>query len=133
MHGVEQSPPNSRKKPATAAKQAPADGEAAKCSTCSAVFGNAQDFYDHLDDCVLKSLEQEEPSEAINQQHLTEVSADKSVQETMQKNQILTFDNAPAATGDEEEDEGEDEDEEEDDGEEDKADGGKTSSRRDRC
>ncbi|KAF3397058.1 hypothetical protein DPV78_007879 [Talaromyces pinophilus] len=32
-----------------------------KCSTCSTTFSNAQDFYEHLDDCILRAVQQEEP------------------------------------------------------------------------
>ncbi|KAL8862926.1 MAG: hypothetical protein Q9178_000868 [Gyalolechia marmorata] len=92
LHGVEQTPPNSRKKsPTTSAAKKTSDfsGDAAgKCSTCSAMFSNAQEFYEHLDDCVLRVVQQEEPSEAINEQHLTEVAQDQSVLETLDRNMI---------------------------------------------
>ncbi|KAL9604869.1 MAG: hypothetical protein Q9219_000317 [cf. Caloplaca sp. 3 TL-2023] len=90
LHGVEQTPPNSRKKsPTSSAAKKPADfsGDAAgKCSTCSAMFNNAQEFYEHLDDCVLRVVQQEEPSEAINEQRLAEVANDQSVLETLDRN-----------------------------------------------
>ncbi|KAL8929592.1 MAG: hypothetical protein Q9172_000388 [Xanthocarpia lactea] len=92
LHGVEQTPPNSRKKsPTTSAAKKTSDfsGDAAgKCSTCSAMFSNAQEFYEHLDDCVLRVVQQEEPSESINEQHLTEVAQDQSVLETLDRNMI---------------------------------------------
>ncbi|KAL8835255.1 MAG: hypothetical protein Q9176_007015 [Flavoplaca citrina] len=92
LHGVEQTPPNSRKKSPTASaakKTSDFSGDAAgKCSTCSAMFSNAQEFYEHLDDCVLRVVQQEEPSEAINEQHLTEVAHDRSVLETLDRNMI---------------------------------------------
>ena len=117
VHGVEQSPPNSRKKPA-AGKKANGEGTrdaTGKCSTCGAVFPSAQDFYDHLDDCVLKSLEQEEPSEAINEHHLTEVAGDRSVQETMDKHHLSALPDAAAFAGKVEEEDDDEEDEDEDD------------------
>ena len=111
VHGVEQCPPNGRKKPATAAKKATTQVKesSGKCSTCSSVFNNAQDFYDHLDDCVLKSLEQEDPREAINEKRLAEVSNDKAVRDTMDRNHVSTENAEDDAEGDEYD---EDEDEE---------------------
>lgn len=35
---------------------------AANCSTCGLNFGNAQDFYEHLDDCLLKVVHRDELS-----------------------------------------------------------------------
>ncbi|KAI4093921.1 MAG: hypothetical protein LQ344_002519 [Seirophora lacunosa] len=91
LHGVEQTPPNSRKKSLTAShtkKASDYSGDAAgKCSTCSAMFNNAQEFYEHLDDCVLRVVQQEEPSEAINEQHLSAVANDQSVLDTLDRNQ----------------------------------------------
>ena len=92
VHGVEQNPPNSRKKSPnqTANKKlaTQAVDASGKCSTCSATFKNAQDFYEHLDDCVLRVVQQEEPSEAINEQHLGGVASDKAVRETMDRHMI---------------------------------------------
>lgn len=92
VHGVEQTPPNCRKRsPTSSTKKGTNYGSDAtgKCSTCSATFSNAQDFYEHLDDCVLRVVQQEEPSEAINQQHLAEVAADDEVKKTMEKHQLM--------------------------------------------
>ena len=121
VHGVEQSPPNARKKipVTTAAKKTTSNTQdtAGKCSTCSSIFGNAQDFYDHLDECVLKSLEQAEPSEAINEQHLTNVANDKAVQETMNRHLLpnsLACD-PPDHAGLDEDDDGVDDGEDDDD------------------
>ncbi|KAL8842435.1 MAG: hypothetical protein Q9170_000563 [Blastenia crenularia] len=89
LHGVEQTPPNSRKRSPTASAKKPSDfsGDAAgKCSTCSAMFNSAQEFYEHLDDCVLRVVQQEEPSEAINEQHLAEVADDEVVLDTLDRN-----------------------------------------------
>ncbi|KAL8944366.1 MAG: hypothetical protein Q9211_000633 [Gyalolechia sp. 1 TL-2023] len=94
LHGVEQTPPNSRKRsPATSAAKRTShfSGDAAgKCSTCSTMFNNAQEFYEHLDDCVLRVVQQEEPSEAINEQHLAEVANDQSVLDTLDRNMMHT-------------------------------------------
>ena len=92
VHGVEQTPPNCRKRsPTSSTKRGTNYGSDAtgKCSTCSATFSNAQDFYEHLDDCVLRVVQQEEPSEAINQQRLAEVDSDEEVKKTMEKHQLL--------------------------------------------
>lgn len=92
VHGVEQTPPNCRKRSPTAATKKGANysnDATGKCSTCSGTFSNAQDFYEHLDDCVLRVVQQEEPSEAINQQRLAEVALDEEVKKTMEKHQLL--------------------------------------------
>ncbi|KAL8921307.1 MAG: hypothetical protein Q9208_005780 [Pyrenodesmia sp. 3 TL-2023] len=119
LHGVEQTPPNSRKKvlsTSNAKKASDSSGDAAgKCSTCSAMFSNAQEFYEHLDDCVLRVVQQEEPSEAINEQHLAEVAHDQRVLDTLGRNMVRVspeFGDAAAKPV-----KGEDE-EEEDDGKE---------------
>ncbi|KAF2501273.1 zinc finger-containing protein [Lophium mytilinum] len=58
VHGVEQAPPNSRKRSPSGKKAYTATQENLRgtCSTCSVTFNNAQDFYEHLDDCVLRVL-----------------------------------------------------------------------------
>ncbi len=120
VHGVEQTPPNSRKKTsANGVNGAPqklstyAPDATGKCSTCSQTFSNAQEFYEHLDDCVLRIVQLEDPAEAVNASHLAEVENDQEVKATLEKNQVLsTVADATAATGLEEEDEEEMEDEE---------------------
>jgi hypothetical protein len=91
VHAVEQTPPNSRKKTSSninAGKKLAgyAPDATGKCSTCSQMFQNAQDFYEHLDDCVLRIVQQEEPSEAINAQRLAEVENDPAVHDTLRNN-----------------------------------------------
>ncbi|KAF9635665.1 Zinc finger C2H2-type/integrase DNA-binding protein [Lasiodiplodia theobromae] len=88
VHGVEQTPPNSRKKSPAAKKAYTGTSTAGTCSTCSVTFANAQDFYEHLDDCVLRVVQQAEPSEAINQKLLTSVADDEDVKETMEKHHL---------------------------------------------
>ncbi|CAJ2507950.1 Uu.00g091360.m01.CDS01 [Anthostomella pinea] len=92
VHGVEQTPPNSRKKSGSANSAKQLSGYApdatGKCSTCSATFSNAQDFYEHLDDCVLRIVQQEDPAEAINAKRLAEVENDMDVHQTLEKNQL---------------------------------------------
>ncbi|KAF9894325.1 hypothetical protein FE257_007828 [Aspergillus nanangensis] len=93
VHGVEQTPPNCRKRSPTASSNRSvttyAQDATGKCSTCSETFNNAQDFYEHLDDCVLRVVQQKEPSEAINQQRLAEVESDEEVKKTMEKHMLL--------------------------------------------
>ncbi|KAG7289459.1 hypothetical protein NEMBOFW57_005830 [Staphylotrichum longicolle] len=96
VHGVEQTPPNSRKKTAGASGNGStkltgyAPDATGKCSTCSQTFSNAQDFYEHLDDCVLRIVQQEDPAEAINAQRLAEVENDRDVHNTLEKNHLPT-------------------------------------------
>jgi len=99
VHGVEQTPPNSRKKTSGSAGSNSAGTKklsgyapdaTGKCSTCSQTFTNAQDFYEHLDDCVLRIVQQEDPAEAINAQRLAEVENDREVHNTLEKNHLPT-------------------------------------------
>ncbi|KYK59643.1 zinc finger domain-containing protein [Drechmeria coniospora] len=95
VHGVEQTPPNSRKKTPVGVGTGKklvgyAPDATGKCSTCSQNFANAQDFYEHLDDCVLRIVQQEDPAEAINAQRLAEVENDRSVHQTLEKNNLPT-------------------------------------------
>ena len=99
VHGVEQTPPNSRKKTPGANNGKKLTGYApdatGKCSTCAATFSNAQDFYEHLDDCVLRIVQQEDPAEAINAKRLAEVENDREVHDTLEKNQLPATTLAP--------------------------------------
>ncbi|KAI1100173.1 hypothetical protein F4804DRAFT_55455 [Jackrogersella minutella] len=109
VHNVEQTPPNSRKKTASSVNSGkkltgyPPDATG-KCSTCSATFSNAQDFYEHLDDCVLRIVQQEDPAEAINAKRLAEVEDDEDVHQTLEKNQ-LPLTTQTVSNSDDEEDE----------------------------
>ncbi|KAH8815612.1 hypothetical protein F5884DRAFT_871954 [Xylogone sp. PMI_703] len=110
VHAVEQTPPNSRKKTSSTVSSGKklsgyAPDATGKCSTCSATFQNAQDFYEHLDDCVIRIVQQEEPSEAINAQLLAEVESDKDVHETLRNNSLpITTIKTYSADDDEEDD-----------------------------
>lgn len=91
IHGVEQTPPNSRKKsPIVGSKKAIGIEASGMCSTCGNTFANAQDFYEHLDDCVLRVVQQAEPSEANNEKLLTEISQDRECRETLEKHHLPT-------------------------------------------
>ena len=121
VHGVEQTPPNSRKKASAGGAGGKkltgyAPDATGKCSTCSQTFSNAQDFYEHLDDCVLRIVQQEDPAEAINAQRLAEVENDKIVHQTLEKNNLPTTTPVMQATIEDDEDDldmGEDDEPEE--------------------
>ncbi|KAF7881217.1 uncharacterized protein EAF02_007108 [Botrytis sinoallii] len=114
VHAVEQTPPNSRKKTSASINSGKklsgyAPDATGKCSTCSATFSNAQDFYEHLDDCVLRIVQQEEPSEAINARRLAEVEQDHDVHETLRNNALPVTTNVYSTAEDDEEEEVDDE------------------------
>jgi hypothetical protein len=119
VHGVEQTPPNARRKSPAAVPNKRIFGSrevSGMCSTCGVTFANAQDFYEHLDDCVLRVVQQADPSEAINEKLLSSVAEDKQVQATMERHMLPTsIDIAGPTNFDEEEDLEEEEDGEEDD------------------
>ncbi|KAB2571827.1 Transcription factor SFP1 [Lasiodiplodia theobromae] len=83
VHGVEQTIPNSRKKTTYNGTSA-----AGTCSTCSVTFSDAREFYLHLDDCILRVIQQADPSEAINQQLLSSIADDEDVKETLNKHSL---------------------------------------------
>ncbi|WEW58433.1 hypothetical protein PRK78_003901 [Emydomyces testavorans] len=93
VHGVDQSAPNGRKKSPPNASIGESSNycqdATGKCSTCTMTFTNAQDFYEHLDDCVLRVVQQEEPSEAINMRRLAEVASDEAVMQTMKRHLLV--------------------------------------------
>ncbi len=113
VHGVEQTPPNARRKsPSTlASKKGYGREVSGMCSTCGVTFASAQDFYEHLDDCVLRVVQQADPSEAINEKILTSIADDAQVQETMEKHMLPTSVDYNAPTSFDEEEEGDEEDE----------------------
>ncbi|KAL7625568.1 hypothetical protein AAE478_004788 [Parahypoxylon ruwenzoriense] len=116
VHGVEQTPPNSRKKTSGSANSGKkmtgyAPDATGKCSTCSATFASAQDFYEHLDDCVLRIVQQEDPAEAINAKRLAEVENDEDVHQTLEKNQLpLTTQTVSNSDDEDDEEMGEEDD-----------------------
>lgn len=84
VHGVEQTPPNSKKKGSstTSTSTSPRLNAAAlegfsstngRCSTCGQNFANAQQFYEHLDECVYSKVVQAEPAAAFNEMHLESI------------------------------------------------------------
>ncbi|RPA75629.1 zinc finger protein [Ascobolus immersus RN42] len=76
VHNVEQNPPNTRKKGLPCSLNAESGEDTStigKCSTCGLHFANAQNFYEHLDDCVLQKVVEEEPAANINDLHLSNI------------------------------------------------------------
>ncbi|KAI1336462.1 hypothetical protein F5Y15DRAFT_427102 [Xylariaceae sp. FL0016] len=65
VHNVEQTPPNSRKMIITG--NSARNGGDAKCSICQTRFFTAQEFYEHLDDCVLNVIVPTTPKNAKEQ------------------------------------------------------------------
>ncbi|KAK3896945.1 hypothetical protein C8A05DRAFT_48237 [Staphylotrichum tortipilum] len=63
VHNVEQTPPNSRKLilPSGAGRDG---GVGARCNICQSQFATAQEFYEHLDDCVLNVIVPSTPKTA---------------------------------------------------------------------
>lgn len=66
VHNVEQTPPNSRKLvlSSNASREGQRPGAGAKCSICHSQFVTAQEFYEHLDDCVLNVIVPATPKSA---------------------------------------------------------------------
>lgn len=60
------------------------------CSTCNDIFANAQDFYEHLDDCVLRVVQRADPSEAINEKLLSSVADDEDVKASLEAHILPT-------------------------------------------
>ena len=94
VHGVELTAPNCRKKGkganSTKATSYSGSETAGKCSTCSATFRSAQDFYEHLDDCVLRQVQLEDPETRKQQQQeqssvQTTVESEASVDTVVRK------------------------------------------------
>ena len=94
VHGVKQLSPQSRKKSpsfGTTKKATNSPSDIGKCSVCLHVFKSALEFYEHLDDCVLSVVQQEEPSEAINEKALTAISDDPEVLKSLERNSLLQY------------------------------------------
>jgi len=114
VHGAITSPPNSKKGAATVTKKTPVqthDG-VGRCLVCSDSL-SVQEFYDHLDDCVLRYVQKGDPAEDINAANLAEVVNDSGVHETLRKNALPTT--VTDVYSDNEVDDNEDDDEDDDD------------------
>lgn len=83
VHGVAQGSLDAHKRslPNVSAKKVLENpyGATNKCSMCSFRFSNAQKFYEHLDDCVLRMVHQEGLGEAVSEAHLPEEAADSTL------------------------------------------------------
>jgi hypothetical protein len=84
VHNVEQQPPNGRQKKLPAKGKEPQTGDftsdeyrSGKCSTCGITFATAQQFYEHLDDCVLSKVVEEEPHAAANERNLSQIKLEE--------------------------------------------------------
>lgn len=91
VHGAITSPPNSKKGAVTTTKKAPVQIHegVGRCLVCSDSL-SVQEFYDHLDDCVLGYVAKGDPAEDINAANLSEVVHDSGVHETLRKNALPT-------------------------------------------
>ena len=81
VHGAKSD--GKRNRPNAAPAKEIATQSAGRCSTCTATFHSAQDFYKHLDDCVVRTVCQEEPSNAINERNLSGVSNDLAFRDAL--------------------------------------------------
>ncbi|KAK6003829.1 hypothetical protein QM012_008679 [Aureobasidium pullulans] len=109
VHGVEQTAPNARRRSGGSSSSKGAHnkiGITGMCSTCGVAFANVQDFYEHLDDCVLRVIQQGDPCEAINERILSSMMDDKSVRETLDRHSLSNASNlaGPPIFDDDEED-----------------------------
>ena len=90
VHGVEQTAPNARRRSPGAMSKRGYQQHSGTCSTCGITFANAQAFYEHLDDCVLRVVQQIDPSEVINERLLTSMADDKSTNATLDRHNLPT-------------------------------------------
>ncbi|EWC47850.1 hypothetical protein DRE_02732 [Drechslerella stenobrocha 248] len=131
VHNVEQTAPNGKPKkingrggsvsssgsPRAPSFQAAYKDITGKCSTCSATFANAQQFYEHLDDCVLSKVVKPEPEGDINSHNLDSVKDLEEVQESLAAHGLLNSDGVDMEevdVSDEEDEEFEDDDDKSD-------------------
>jgi hypothetical protein len=56
---------------------------AGSCSICSVTFANAQEFYEHLDGCVFRIVEQMKTLEDVDHQYLSSVADEQQVLNTL--------------------------------------------------
>ena len=80
VHGVEQNPPNARKRSTgrgELGKGRSLDRSPGVCSICSVTFADPQDFYEHLDDCVLRVVHQAVSNEAQRKEPLSTLPEDQ--------------------------------------------------------
>lgn len=106
VHNVEQTAPNSRRKsPSSASKKNNSTpSSTGTCSTCGNMFANPQEFYEHLDDCVLRVVQQIDPAEDINQKNLSSIAEDSHVLETLENHGLPSADYTVPSNYDDDED-----------------------------
>ncbi|KAH8432434.1 uncharacterized protein LDX57_010070 [Aspergillus melleus] len=75
VHDVEHTPPNSRKDVLNKGLKFASDATG-KCSICSMTFSNAQDFYEHLDECGLRAVQKQSNGAEIVPSYDAEADAD---------------------------------------------------------
>lgn len=94
-HGVEQTPPNSRRPKALATKILSDYGPDAtgRCTNCSQIFGDAQDFYEHFNACIVEVIKQD-LSQGNDARHLSVLDGDKELQETFDRH-LLRIEQPP--------------------------------------
>ncbi|KAG9811638.1 hypothetical protein KCU68_g20553, partial [Aureobasidium melanogenum] len=114
VHGVEQTAPNARRRSGGSSSSKSAlnkIGITGMCSTCGVAFANVQDFYEHLDDCVLRVIQQGDPCEAINERILSSMIDDKAVRDTLERHSLSNASNltGPPVFDDDEEDDDDEE------------------------
>ncbi|CAD0091101.1 unnamed protein product [Aureobasidium mustum] len=113
VHGVEQTAPNARRRSGGSSSSKNVHnkiGITGMCSTCGVAFANVQDFYEHLDDCVLRVIQQGDPCEAINERILSSMIDDKAVRDTLERHSLSNASNLtglPVFDDDEEDDDDE--------------------------
>lgn len=88
VHNVEQTPPNSRKMIITGSSSR--NGGDAKCSICQTRFSTAQEFYEHLDDCVLNVIVPTTPKVSRDQTSTPQKNEQKNVLVNMGENDEKT-------------------------------------------
>jgi len=94
VHCVEQQNSSSRKKSPTSSSSSSqsamaANGIPGRCSTCGNNFVNAQELFNHLDDCVLRVVQEINPTEANNERLLSTVKeTDEDMKHTLERNKL---------------------------------------------
>lgn len=98
VHNVEQTATSSRrKKPTSAGNDSPTVDAPGICRSCGGSFPNAQALYDHIDECVIERVQQEDPSEGINRALLTSVAEDGNVKDMLARHNLPTTLDGPTS------------------------------------
>lgn len=107
-HGVDQNLTSSKKRTARGvAKSSTSNDETSgMCTTCGNIFPNAQELFDHLDECILRVVTQTDPGESANEGNLRSVMDDEDVCATMKRHSLPTHPSADSAVGWTDDDEG---------------------------